>query len=119
MSFNKIPHQEKLCPLLVKHTPGPWYPGKLGGTVCAVRSPRASSTMQDGEVRAYGGYLICESSGSSGDVAVMSAAPDMYELLQKLHDWLAVNATGKQAFMFQVEIQELFLEIWRMGDRDL
>jgi hypothetical protein len=71
----------------------------------------------DSDIRAYGGYLVCESAGRSADVAVMAAAPDMYDLLRKLHDWLAVSATGQQALAFHKEIQELFFEVWRMGGR--
>lgn len=120
MNYRRTPSAEPLDEYLVSHTPGPWYPGSLGGTVCSVHPPAASPHSMrnsDGEVRAYGGYLVCESVATKADAAVMAAAPDMEALLRKLHDWLAESATSQQALGFQLEIQDLFLEIWRMGGR--
>lgn len=102
--------------LLVKHTPCPWYPSRGNGAVCSIHPSRDTKSVSTdaGEIRYYGGYLLCESVEKKADVAVMAAAPDMYTLLFKLHEWLAISATGRQAFAFQREIQQLFYEIWRM-----
>ena len=118
MTRHRIPHTEPLSESKVKYTPGPWYPSCSGHAVCAVHPTRdRSATVNlDSEIRYYGGYLVCESVGKKGDAALMAAAPDMYELLHKMHDWLAVSGTSFQSMEMQSEIQELFFEVWRMGD---
>lgn len=99
----------------IEHTPGPWFPSRQRDGVCAIINPR---TVKDAPstIRYYGGHLVCESMGNRGDKAIVCTAPDMYEILRDLHDWLGQSAIGPQALRFHERITELLHEQWKIAE---
>ena len=63
----------------MKHTPGEWRIGKMGGTVVA--DSKTSDTPNTGhdDVEYYGGHLICESIETQANARLIAAAPDLLE----------------------------------------
>ncbi len=110
----KFPDDQK-----VKHTPGPWYPSRCGGGVCATVRPfrPLHGHEEDRTVRYYGGHLVCESMGTKADVALTCMAPDMYRLLVELHDWFDECAVGSQALAFQERINDLLHDTRHLVER--
>ena len=63
----------------MKHTPGEWRIGKMGGTVVA--DSKTSDTPNTGhdDVEYYGGYLICESIATQAIAQAITGLPDLLE----------------------------------------
>lgn len=72
---------------MTTHTPGPWRIGEAGSSVvCDTEIPQFQTA---GSVDAYGGHLVAESI-ARGNLAIISAAPEMLEALE-LAQWFVEN----------------------------
>lgn len=61
-----------------------WSKGKTGGCIITDSKDGFNKITGHMEVSYYGGIMVCESISREKDVALISAAPDMLEALQKI-----------------------------------
>jgi len=78
-----------------KHTPGPWRVSSspYGAVVCD--TPIGGHGHDD--VKHYGGHLIAESIHRDADMALIAAAPQLLEALERATEWLGVAASYVRA----------------------
>lgn len=72
-----------------KHTPGPWKLGPNGGTVVVIGADLTVEQIENlkrDNLDFYGGLLIAESILTKKDAQLISAAPEMLEVLQTIEN---------------------------------
>ena len=101
----------------INHTPKPWYPSYRGfGAVVSVNKPN-SCLLGAEDAKHYGGYLICESVSNKGDQAVISHAPEMYEVLHDFYYQTENAELHGETLSFRKRIEEILMNIHLMGER--
>ena len=94
-----------------------WKIGNLQSTVVSNKKQKNEffpvqlnpSESKDEEVEYYGGYLVCESIGNSKARNLISAAPEMLEMLMKVNDKLL--SFGGKNVPLRIEIEQLIKKV--------
>ena len=98
----------------INHTKGPWYPGRAHGAVCSPYETRQGE--HPGSLRTYGGHVVCESVSKPENLALISYAPDLYDFLHSVNEWLGICAVGRQSLEIKAKAELLIHEIQEMAE---
>lgn len=96
------------------HTPGPWKASPLVGGTIISSTPINTDGRDTGHNHKeyYGGYCIAESISTDEDLHLISAAPDLLEVLKDLESD-AVNRINQEEFW-----NKFYKAIWKARGRN-
>lgn len=98
----QAPKERKL-----KYTPGPWRVGIHGAVVSdTTKNLYILGSYGEDDFSYYGGYLICESV-ARGNAALLSLAPEMFELLSEY----ARRLPGREAGRIEELLERAKIEV--------